>query len=229
MHNTSSGGYISIHALRVEGDLLIHTPAFLSCSISIHALRVEGDLPIAHSLQQNTHFYPRPPGGGRHTAERCRRDKAIFLSTPSGWRATTLITLYSMSSNLFLSTPSGWRATWKRRGKNDNRTDFYPRPPGGGRRTLHVRSTCPKLFLSTPSGWRATGQWYTMTVKTHNFYPRPPGGGRPSLKIAFILFCQKFLSTPSGWRATHLSRRSVRGQVISIHALRVEGDRRRGG
>ena len=57
--------------------------------ISIHALRVEGDLlPNVHSLQQNTHFYPRPPGGGRlHKAYKDLQNW-VFLSTPSGWRAT---------------------------------------------------------------------------------------------------------------------------------------------
>ena len=79
---------ISIHALRVEGDVGCEIQGFLP-QISIHALRVEGDNYVFHA--DMTHC------------------------------------------------------------------DFYPRPPGGGRR-----------------------QWYTMTVKTRNFYPRPPGGGRPA-------------------------------------------------
>ena len=34
--------------------------------ISIHALRVEGDLPCSGQLLHRCwHFYPRPPGGGR--------------------------------------------------------------------------------------------------------------------------------------------------------------------
>ncbi len=33
-----------------------------------------------------------------------------------------------------------------------------------------------------------------------------------------------FLSTPSGWRATTVTIRYPRLGVISIHALRVEGD-----
>ena len=35
--------YISIHALRVEGDLCCHICRSLFTAISIHALRVEGD------------------------------------------------------------------------------------------------------------------------------------------------------------------------------------------
>ena len=60
---------ISIHALRVEGDAF-PLPAFYRFhKISIHALRVEGDAPSN----------PRFTGG-----------QGRFLSTPSGWRATTI-------------------------------------------------------------------------------------------------------------------------------------------
>ena len=34
----------------------------------------------------------------------------------------------------------------------------------------------------------------------------------------------EFLSTPSGWRATRHFYRQLGAGVISIHALRVEGD-----
>ena len=34
--------------------------------------------------------------------------------------------------------------------------DFYPRPPGGGRRLRLVQLPKNFGFLSTPSGWRAT-------------------------------------------------------------------------
>ena len=57
---------ISIHALRVEGDLP-GLPGVRMCPISIHALRVEGDA----ALDRNNYVF------------------FVFLSTPSGWRATT--------------------------------------------------------------------------------------------------------------------------------------------
>ena len=126
----------------------------------------------------------------------------VFLSTPSGWRATN--TALRLSEPVeFLSTPSGWRAT------------CFPAPLG----------KCTSLFLSTPSGWRATkgnsvckrgdaisihalrvegdhGEKST-TFYVVYFYPRPPGGGR------------------------RFSFQPYKGAiVISIHALRVEGDRR---
>ena len=57
--------------------------------ISIHALRVEGDLDKSMPATL----------------------KDIFLSTPSGWRATAWFSSPRLSLYSFLSTPSGWRAT----------------------------------------------------------------------------------------------------------------------
>ena len=104
------------------------------------------------------------------------------------------------------------------------RSNFYPRPPGGGRRrpkkkgtwvcnisihALRVEGDCstqqflpfPLRFLSTPSGWRAT---------SCSALCKLPSG---------------FLSTPSGWRATITKQNIAEPSDISIHALRVEGDR----
>ena len=79
--------------------------------ISIHALRVEGDQVIVVKA-------PRVEP---------------FLSTPSGWRATAMQRINAWHNCLFLSTPSGWRATsggWRIPVAGSN---FYPRPPSGGR------------------------------------------------------------------------------------------------
>ena len=80
--------------------------------ISIHALRVEGDIHGILLFEQTADFYPRPPGGGRHV---------------------TLLTNSTLS--IFLSTPSGWRATSLHRRCRTKAPNFYPRPPGGGRLT----------------------------------------------------------------------------------------------
>ena len=81
--------------------------------ISIHALRVEGDQRLKIVLDlRSTHFYPRPPGGGRLNGIAYKDDaQIVFLSTPSGWRATELPLDKLCLAVVFLSTPSGWRAT----------------------------------------------------------------------------------------------------------------------
>ena len=105
---------ISIHALRVEGDRWWRK-LFNQKSISIHALRVEGDKNGSGDRGDERDFYPRPPGGGRLVSFASRAFGVGFLSTPSGWRATTC------------SMPPIRRSL-----------NFYPRPPGGGRRAVKV-------------------------------------------------------------------------------------------
>ena len=93
--------------------------------ISIHALRVEGDEEIELIKKWVKDFYPRPPGGGRrHT---------------------------SLTSFMVL--------------------DFYPRPPGGGRPGKDI---------------------FLLVLSTLYFYPRPPGGGRQQKRTKFSsVFAQK--------------------------------------
>ena len=56
--------WISIHALREEGD--VKTLCLrLRLSISIHALREEGDAKCSPFIFMRSDFYPRPPRGGR--------------------------------------------------------------------------------------------------------------------------------------------------------------------
>ena len=105
------------------------------------------------------------------------------------------------------------------------------------------------VFLSTPSARRATGpsgrRGLAVTISIHalreegdavhreravrrnDFYPRPPRGGRLATGQTLDLD-DEFLSTPSARRATVLECVGVLVHVISIHALREEGDRCRG-
>ena len=78
--------------------------------------------------------------------------------------------------------------------------NFYPRPPRGGRPAT-----------TSPHGSRSY------------FYPRPPRGGRPFL-IASRMRSSVFLSTPSARRATAPLILIGGNIMISIHALREEGD-----
>ena len=124
-------------------------------------------------------FYPRPPGGGRPRDWATSSTLLYFYPRPPGGGRPGCTVKYENGALVFLSTPSGWRATllWAAGGRaGDN---FYPRPPGGGRQSdfecrrrlgeisihalrvegdhdVEVRHTHSVQFLSTPSGWRAT-------------------------------------------------------------------------
>ena len=169
--------YISIHALRVEGD---HPSAkSISKKFYFYPRPPGGGRPfqLSTGLPQK-HFYPRPPGGGRRAPFFALCSICRFLSTPSGWRATRTHKI-TEHHTVFLSTPSGWRATHSIYQDMLKLRYFYPRPPGGGRQVdaltdefasaisihaLRVEGDCAAEdvdfayggFLSTPSGWRAT-------------------------------------------------------------------------
>ncbi len=192
--------------------------------ISIHALRVEGDKPSIAGGFVLYYFYPRPPGGGRPRLPPGEGGQLIYF---------------------YPRPPGGGRH--KAQNSVKSHEHFYPRPPGGGRprrgrgereqtrisiHALRVEGDAQMFpvcfiedrFLSTPSGWRATSKRTPAGRRTKNFYPRPPGGGRrQKLRTAFKKSI--FLSTPSGWRATIAVLVLIVTKGISIHALRVEGDR----
>ena len=56
--------------------------------ISIHALREEGDSCRAGFFSAGSYFYPRPPRGGRPYNGQGDEADILFLSTPSARRAT---------------------------------------------------------------------------------------------------------------------------------------------
>ena len=116
-----------------------------------------------HSTEPNRqyaqNFYPRPPGGGRQKGFWTLARRSKFLSTPSGWRATLLFVLRLLFTSISIHAL---------RVEGDARYDravplrscyFYPRPPGGGRHSkAFIALVLPSVFLSTPSGWRATAK-----------------------------------------------------------------------
>ena len=145
---------ISIHALREEGDKLrsatlsslsvfLSTPSarratvfdvsvFFGIVISIHALREEGDNVSWYKPLQRFNFYPRPPRGGRLAKNKLTPEECQFLSTPSARRATRS-ELQELTPKIFLSTPSARRATNAVFTPYRPYSNFYPRPPRGGR------------------------------------------------------------------------------------------------
>ena len=169
--------------------------------ISIHALREEGDLTYPPLVSNEKYFYPRPPRGGRRRrARRTLQGLYFYPRPPRGGRQVAHPTLNVLQK--FLSTPSARRATHGRAGKGRSRpisihalreegdsspkrvcaasSNFYPRPPRGGRQWARITIRGIIKFLSTPSARRATVFHGACNVILCNFYPRPPRGGRPS-------------------------------------------------
>ena len=176
-------------------------PAMMVCSlISIHALREEGDATGRHHGTAATDFYPRPPRGGRLNFKITVHFRRRFLSTPSARRATPKLLPVSRNDPISIHALREEGDRIPRRESNQ-RADFYPRPPRGGRRAAPVPCYSHGRFLSTPSARRATRHKPALPCPRGNFYPRPPRGGRR---------CRL-----SGHRGDH---------TISIHALREEGD-----
>ncbi len=155
----------------------------------------------AGGLNVQADFYPRPPRGGRRSRLDAVPPAGIFLSTPSARRATLCRVLHRQAGRISIHAlrEEGDQGP---RSEAGHRTDFYPRPPRGGRRVRFLRSS-----------------------QRHNFYPRPPRGGRHRSDMAQAATIQ-FLSTPSARRATRVETVVGGGQGISIHALREEGDMR---
>ena len=217
-------GCISIHALREEGDqnsttkpvclkIFLSTPSArratptgprknVESKISIHALREEGDPRLYRGTADAGDFYPRPPRGGRleqQAAMSYNSAISIHALREEGDARTRAIMCLTFT---FLSTPSARRATTAYQRQTCSDTDFYPRPPRGGRRWYNHQRSQGYIFLSTPSARRATQKHMQMGVKRvisihalreegdlnpptqekrpTNFYPRPPRGGRPS-------------------------------------------------
>ena len=168
---------ISIHALREEGDEDAHGN-YMTEQISIHALREEGDpvipLKLCGLVEISIHALREE---GDVVPLDAQPVYLLFLSTPSARRAT--LPLFRASEN----------------------SDFYPRPPRGGRPCASGRF--PSFFPISIHALREEGDLSPL---------------RRSRK------CFLFLSTPSARRATGVGGWADLKQEISIHALREEGD-----
>ena len=124
-----------------------------------------------------------------------------FLSTPSARRATSPRAAPCIWLTIFLSTPSARRAT---AAHSDNIAVFFISIHAlreEGDRDLYRFIADFGVFLSTPSARRATSSPIRLCQTMQYFYPRPPRGGRRLRK-----------------------RKDWSTRMISIHALREEGD-----
>ena len=102
-------------------------------------------------------------------------------------------------------------------------SNFYPRPPRGGRRN---RLDYTGMFLNISiHALREEGDISTSsrTGKFRYFYPRPPRGGRQrrmnhaELGRGISIHALREEGDPETWRVSGMTK-------ISIHALREEGD-----
>ena len=149
------------------------------------------------------YFYPRPPRGGRlvpGVVLRTLPDISIHALREEGDR---LIVLVFRAVTLFLSTPSARRATavkcinhfvicisihalreegdWWTSSSATPPTNFYPRPPRGGRQPVAAAfgAEPANFYPRPPRGGRRSALGVHGGHRV-NFYPRPPRGGRRS-------------------------------------------------
>ena len=102
-------------------------------------------------------------------------------------------------------------------------SNFYPRPPRGGRPVDPLMFTVVPLFLSTPSARRATCLLTLYGSKEGiSIHALREEGDEVRRSSSTVIL--EFLSTPSARRATVTSSKNKRTNDISIHALREEGD-----
>ena len=144
-----------------------------------------------------------------------------FLSTPSARRATLLdpVLEHPEAISIHALREEGDRRRWSGRAPWSN---FYPRPPRGGRRTVPSPTPATKTFLSTPSARRATTA--TTSPSPAARFLSTPSARRATADAPFQKKSTAFLSTPSARRATGRNNRPAAPSDISIHALREEGD-----
>ena len=172
-------------------------------TVYIHALREEGDRDDLSRLISGTQF----------------------LSTPSARRATGATLLgYPIQQISIHALREEGDPIRRRRNEPASTNNFYPRPPRGGRRpaspqrplscsiSIHALREEGDSRRRSPSGSRR-----------RYFYPRPPRGGRRAWRCCPWNW-KRFLSTPSARRATGIAMDAATLTLISIHALREEGD-----
>ena len=108
--------------------------------------------------------------------------------------------LTAATEESFQSTPSAWRETLLSTLRI--RIERFQSTPSAWRETAGwLRPVDPEIFQSTPSAWRETAAGLTAATE------------------------ESFQSTPSAWRETQQATLTTHGKTISIHSLRMEGDR----
>ena len=147
--------------------------------ISIHALREEGDFHFAPDARPPKNFYPRPPRGGRRERSTpASRHRNFYPRPPRGGRPVILLKRHFRSNfyprpprggrlmhresstytESFLSTPSARRATIPRFSSLTDRWISIHALREEGDAIPWPVSDWKRIFLSTPSARRATAK-----------------------------------------------------------------------
>ena len=124
--------------------------------ISIHSLRMEGDISIKNMTANYPYFNPLPPYGGRHPRMRLRRMPETFQSTPSVWRETSRRRTFPDSQQRISIHSLRMEGDFVLFEVHHITCYFNPLPPYGGRRLIRYPFSRIHAFQSTPSVWRGT-------------------------------------------------------------------------
>ena len=92
----------------------------------------------------------------------------------------------------------------------------------GDRKSVHGADVARNFNPLPPHGGRRC--WRSDSLEQADFNPLPPHGGRLNRFPEKYRNCV-FQSTPSAWRETGMIVNFQSGIFISIHSLRMEGDR----
>ena len=152
------------------------------------------------------------------------RGRKIFQSTPSAWRETCQCTLYAFGFRISIHSLRMEGDIWGRCPGNAGRSNFNPLPPHGGRRSLDGNVRISEHFNPLPPHGGRPPRALWLSASAAHFNPLPPHGGRPCWNIMPGLSLA-FQSTPSAWRETRPSEIQMYNIRISIHSLRMEGDK----
>ena len=168
--------------------------------ISIHALREEGDQIDLLQPPARTHFYPRPPRGGRPWWPFPQCSWVYFYPRPPrGGRHMLLFANYqTIVISIHALREEGDQAAALLHGKADAISIHALREEGDA--LMSANNVTPEIsihalreegdvfanlgeqailkFLSTPSARRATRTRRPSLNTKGDFYPRPPRGGR---------------------------------------------------
>ena len=125
-----------------------------------------------------THFYPRPPRGGRHTKPRGGDNMVKFLSTPSARRATRVVGGEVAVTQISIHALREEGDVLRNRTLQTALISIHALREEGD---LPTRNGCSAISISIHA-LREEGDGRERTGERipYYFYPRPPRGGRPS-------------------------------------------------